>query len=242
MEPAFFDQDSNTATQAERAYLKLRSEILHGELMPGQRLRANDLQSKFQLGLTPIREALMRLSSEGLVDAQTHRGAVVAPVTLKELADLMATRRHIERLCLSMAIDNGDLAWEAEIVTSMYLLANTPLPSGLDDLGAAATWEAHHRRFHRALVAACNSEWMMRIWSTLNDHSERYRKIRLLHHKVEVARVRDVTAEHESLKDAVVRRDKALAARLMDEHLTQTELAAAMLLAHDQQDEKGNQS
>ncbi len=82
----------------------------------------------------------------------------------------------------------------------------------------------------------------MRIWSTLNDHSERYRKIRLLHHKVEVARVRDVTAEHESLKDAVVRRDKALAARLMDEHLTQTELAAAMLLAHDQQDEKGNQS
>ncbi|SMD12686.1 GntR family transcriptional regulator [Rhizobium sp. RU36D] len=241
MEPAFFDQETSTATQAERAYLKLRSEILHGELMPGQRLRANDLQAKFQLGLTPIREALMRLSSEGLVDAQTHRGAVVAPVTLKELADLMATRRHIERLCLSMAIDNGDLAWEAEIITSMYLLANTPLPSDLDDLGAATTWEAHHRRFHRALVAACNSEWMMRIWSTLNDHSERYRKIRLLHHKAEGARVRNVTAEHEALKDAVIRRDKALAARLMDEHLTQTELAAAVLLANDQQDEKGNQ-
>lgn len=238
MDPAFLDQESNAATQAERAYVKLRSEILHGELMPGQRLRASELQARFQLGLTPIREALMRLSSEGLVDAQTHKGAVVTPVTLKELADLMATRRQIERLCLSMAIDNGDLAWEAEIITSMYLLANTPLPSSLDDLAAAAAWEVQHRRFHRALVGACNSEWMMRIWSTLNDHSERYRKIRLLHHKVDIARVRDVTAEHEALKDAVIQRDKSLAARLMDDHLTQTELAAAMLLANDQPDNK----
>jgi len=218
------------ATQAERAYQRLRGEILHGELMPGQRLRANELQARYQLGLTPIREALMRLSSEGLVDAQTHKGMVVAPTTRAELSDLMATRRQIERLCLAQAIDNGDVSWEAEIIASMHVLANTPLPASLEDFSSASAWEVHHRRFHRALVSACNSEWMMRIWTTLNDHSERYRKIRLLNHRVENARVRDVTAEHEALKEAVLRRDKPLALRLMDEHLTQTEIAAALLL------------
>ena len=59
--------DLETLSQTERAYRRLRNEILHGDLMPGERLRANDLQDRFQLGLTPIREALTRLSSENFV-------------------------------------------------------------------------------------------------------------------------------------------------------------------------------
>src|ERR1700712_6012183 len=100
-------------SQAERAYRCLRSEILHGALMPGERLRAADLHARFDLGLTPIREALMRLSTEGLVPLESHRGARVADVTFAELTDLMATRRDIERLCLVRAIAHGDAAWEA---------------------------------------------------------------------------------------------------------------------------------
>ncbi len=84
--------DTDTGrSNTERAYLRLRREILHGDLMPGDRLTAADLQDRFSLGLTPIREALMRLSAEGLVDAETHRGARVADVSRAALADLMAT-------------------------------------------------------------------------------------------------------------------------------------------------------
>lgn len=56
--------DTEDQSLADRAYRRLRSEILHGDLMPGERLRAADLHHRFQLGLTPIREALMRLSSK----------------------------------------------------------------------------------------------------------------------------------------------------------------------------------
>ena len=216
---------------AERAYRRLRGEILHGRLMPGERLRAADLQGRFQLGLTPIREALMRLSSENLVEAEANRGSRVSEATPAEFADLMATRRLIERACLTQSILRGDAVWEARIVAAMHLLSRTPLPRTADDQEAAEAWEARHRQFHAALVSACGSDWQLRIWNMLADHSERYRKIRLLRHREARAEVRDVNAEHGEIMSAALARETARAAMLMDEHLRRTEISVARLLS-----------
>jgi GntR family transcriptional regulator, carbon starvation induced regulator len=223
-------QDTSTLSQTERAYRTLRDEILHGALMPGERLRAADLQERFDLGLTPIREALMRLSSESLVEGEANRGLRVTEASLAELADIMRARRQIERLCLEAALARGDAAWEAEIVASMHLLSRTPLPSSASDRAAAFLWERRHRRFHSALVAACGSEWLLRFWNTLVDHSERYRKVRLLHHREADAEVRDVNAEHAAIMAAALDRDAARATGLMDAHLAATETSVARLL------------
>lgn len=217
-------------SQADRAYLRLRGEILHGELMPGDVLRAAELQDRFSLGLTPIREAIMRLSTEGLVEAEAHRSARVTEASVAELADLMTTRREIERLCLTQAMQHGDAAWEAEIVASLHLLSRTPLPATTTDRASAALWEERHRRFHAALVAACPSAWLMKFWMTLADHSERYRKVRLLHHHDAQAMVRNVGAEHSEIMKAVIGRDLARATGLMDLHLRATEQAVARFL------------
>ncbi len=222
--------ENRSQSLTDRAYKRLRAEILHGELMPGERLRVAELQDRFSLGLTPIREALMRLSIEGLVEAETHRGARVTDASRAELADLMATRRDIERLCLGQAMANGDAVWEAEIVSAMHLLARTPLPASPYDREAAGQWELRHRRFHAALVSACPSGWLKRFWTTLADHSERYRKIRLLNHREAEALVRDVTAEHAAIMEAVVGRDVDRATALMDAHLRATERSVAALL------------
>lgn len=221
---------AESRSQAERAYLRLRGEILHGDLMPGERLRANDLQDRYSLGLTPIREALMRLSSEGFVAAETHRGSRVSELSPHEFADLMAARREIERLCLVKAIALGDAAWEAEIVAAMHMLSRAPLPASPEDREAAAFWEAQHRRFHQALVSACGSDWLLRFWSVLADHSERYRKLRLLRRHEAGAEVRDVNSEHAAIMDAVLARDADKACRLMDAHLAATETSVLRLL------------
>lgn len=222
--------DLGTLSQAERAYQRLRSEILHGDLMPGERLRAGDLHDRFDLGLTPIREALMRLSSENLVEAETNRGSRVTEASPAEFSDLMSTRRAIERLCLTAAIARGDATWEAEIVASFHLLSRAALPSSPRDREIAAHWEIHHRRFHLALVAACGSDWLLRFWHTLADHSERYRKLRLLHLSDPGALQRDVAAEHAELMAAVLDRNVTVATDLMDEHLKATEKWVALLL------------
>jgi DNA-binding GntR family transcriptional regulator len=224
-------QSATVQSQAERAYQVLRHEILHGDLMPGERLRAADLQDRFHLGLTPIREALARLSSGNLVENETNRGARVSVASLAELADLMAARRSIERLCLAAAIAQGDAAWEAEIVAAMHLLSRTPLPSSVADRDSAARWEFQHRRFHHALVIACGSDWLLRFWNILADNSERYRKFRLLHHRDAQAEVRDVNAEHVAIMQAMLERDVGRATDLMDAHLTATETSVARLLA-----------
>ena len=112
------------------AYQVLRHEILSGTLMPGDRLRLADLNDRYRLGLTPIREALMRLTSEGLVSWQSYRGASVAGIDIEEFRDMVRTRRAIERLCLTQAMELGDAAWEAEIMRSFHLLKRTPV-SGL---------------------------------------------------------------------------------------------------------------
>jgi DNA-binding GntR family transcriptional regulator len=142
----------------------------------------------------------------------------------------MATRREIERLCLRQAIAAGDAAWEAEIVAAMHMLSRTPLPASPADRAAASLWEAQHRRFHAALVGACPSVWLLRFWNTLTDHSERYRKIRLLNHRAAAALVRDVNAEHSALMEAVLARDTERAVALMDAHLRATEAGVAGFL------------
>lgn len=223
----------------DRAYDRLRAEILHGELMPGERLRVADLRDRFDLGLTPIREALMRLSIEGLVEAENHRGSRVMAISRAELADLMATRRDIERLCLVQAIAQGDAAWEAEIVSALHLLSRTTLPTSPEDRATARQWEVQHRRLHAALVAACPSAWLKRFWTTLADQSERYRKMRLLNHRETRALVRDANAEHAAIVKAVIGRDADRAVALMDTHLLATERGVAALLDATPKQPKG---
>lgn len=215
------------------AYDVLRHEILHGDLLPGERLRAADLRERYSLGLTPIREALMRLSSEGMVTNEANRGARVREVTLPELHDLMQTRREIEELCLTKAIVRGDAEWEGEILRTMHLLARAPLPDSTEDRATAAAWEVQHRQFHYALVSAAGSDWLLQIWRDLADHSERYRKLRLLNYRNLAADVRDVNVEHRAIMEAVLSRDTAHAVSLMNTHLRKTEDAVARLLAPD---------
>lgn len=215
------DSPVDAGSRTERAYQRLRQEILLGELAANERLRVADLEARFQLGLTPIREALARLASEGLVSMEANRGARVLEVSPTELADLMKTRREIERLCLSESIRRGDSRWEADVIAALHVLGRTPLPDGSDS-ATNLEWEAQHRRFHAALVSACGSEWLLRFWNQLMDHSQRYRKVRLKGQLM----ARDVQADHQAILDAVLRRDAAAAVALMERHLLDTEKAA----------------
>jgi len=141
-------------------------------------------------------------------------------------------------MCLAASISRGDAQWEAEIVASLHLLTRVGLPASDADRETAAQWETLHRRFHTALIAACGSPWQLRFWNTLVDHSERYRKVRLMRHREERAEVRDAHAEHAAIADAVLKRDAEHAIRLMEEHLMATENTVARLLEAGARDDK----
>lgn len=217
-------------SEAERAYLVLRRELLNGEWLPQEKLRPQMLQERFRLGLTPIREALMRLAADGLVQGESQRGFRAGGASAEEWNDLMSTRRDLERVCLTRAIKLGDAGWQNKIATAMELLARTPLPKSPADREAAELWEVRHRHFHFSLVEACGSPWRLRFWNTLVDHSERYRKLRLLRHRDSAAKVRDAVGDHERIMRAVLAGDAERAATLMDRHLAITQRAVHELL------------
>ena len=212
------------------AYRLLRHEILHGALMPGDRLRIAELNQRYRLGLTPIREALMRLASEGLVSWQSHRGASVASIDVEELRDLVRTRREIGWLCLTRAIELGDATWEAEILRAFHMLKRTPRPNHSDGTEAVVAWESLHREFHNALIAACASPWLLRFWNTLSDQSERYRKVQQVHSGIGKAAARELDREHEEIMEAVLARDATVATERLNEHLGRIEEEVASFI------------
>ena len=198
------------------AYSQIRAAILNGELTPGSRLRFDDLRRQYEAGLSPTREALMKLAAEGLVVLAEMKGFRVAPVSRNDLMDITDMRKELEGLALRLSIKRGDDAWEASVVSTHHqLLKRSKIgANGLLD----PEWEQRHRAFHEALVSACESPWLLRFRNTLYDQSDRYRKLYI--HYLQTPR--DDVVEHNRLVAAVLARNTELAVALLRDHFDGT--------------------
>jgi DNA-binding GntR family transcriptional regulator len=98
------------AAAIDRAIAVLRSGILGGEYAPGERLGEVDLAEKLGLSRTPVREALRRLSAEGLVDITTNKGARVVEYPARDLDHIFQIRAHVEGLSARAAAESASLA------------------------------------------------------------------------------------------------------------------------------------
>lgn len=199
------------------AYNRLRAEILACRLPPGRKLVIADLCQEFGFSLGAIREALARLSSEGLVNAEPRKGFAVAPITECELRDITTVRTIVECLCLENAIRHGDLKWESGIVAALFELSRVKLQDSADGR-VSEVWADAHKRFHEALVAACDSPWLLKLRDTLYVQSERYRRF-----SVPLDRAgRDLEGEHKAIADAAIARDVPKATAALTAHLERT--------------------
>jgi DNA-binding GntR family transcriptional regulator len=197
------------------AYQRVRSDILAGRLQPDRKLRIQELATSLDVSPSVVREALSRLSAESLVIAEPQRGFRVAPINADDVRDLTQVRIDIELKCLRRAMGEGDVSWEAAIVAANHALTRTPYD--LNDVGDE--WTLAHAKFHYALVAACDSPWLLRIREQLFVQGERYRRINIRMSDDG----RDLRAEHSRLAEAVLARDVKLASERMTEHLRLTE-------------------
>ena len=124
----------------DAVYRALRSEIGRLEMAPGQRLRLEALAGRFQVSLTPVRHALRRLESEGLVESLPRRGSRVAPLSVEELEEIQALRLGLE----TFLARHG-----AEACT----------PDALAEMGAA------RREMERAFRAGDLDAYLSSFWS-----------------------------------------------------------------------------
>jgi DNA-binding GntR family transcriptional regulator len=212
----------------ERAYRQLRGDLLACRLVPGGRINIKELSQTHGFSPGAVREALSRLTSEGLVAQDAARGFRAAPISIGDLIDLVKVRCEIEGQCLRLAIACGGLDWESEIVGTAHRLRKTATLDPADHARLSDDYAAAHSAFHRALVAACDSGWLLRMRDWLYLQSERYR-----YFTVPLSnRERDLTGEHAEIVAATLGRDADRAVALLTEHLT----ATARLLIESQAD------
>jgi GntR family carbon starvation induced transcriptional regulator len=133
-------------------------------------------------------------------------------------------------MALADAIAEGDVDWEAAVVAAFHRLSKAELPLATDRPGVADEWEALHRDFHQALIAACPSPWLLKFCGQLADHAERYRRIRHYHSVGAEQMARDVESEHRELLEATLARDAARACAILERHFDRTaDVVAAVI-------------
>ena len=204
-------------TRASTVYERLHDDIITGTLQPGAKLRVKELIEKYNTGNSPLREALNRLSANGMVRREENRGFRVPSASTEELMELTRTRCWVEEIALRESINNGGAEWEERIVLAYHWLSR----AARNEEGINSTspdWEAHHREFHQALISACKSQLLMDFCSELSQRSFRYRNL------VEVVEYRDrhELEEHNELQEAALSRNADRAVELLKKHYTVT--------------------
>ena len=209
------------ATLGEAAYQSLRADIVVGALEAGKPLRLEALRQRYGLSYSPLREALMRLQSERLVLSTALRGFSVAPLSREEMKDVTETRILIESEALRRSMRDGDDDWEAGIVAAFHALGlqveRQSRLSGKVETADMLAMEERHHQFHRALIAHCGSPRLLELANQLYVETQRYR----LPSRVAGTPPRDVSAEHQQIMDATLRRSED-AVRYLSEHYRRT--------------------
>jgi DNA-binding GntR family transcriptional regulator len=187
----------------------VRRAILEGRLRPGETLSISDLAADLGVSHSPVREALQRLSSQGLILLRPARTAVVAPLDLAELEEIYRLRELVEVDAL------GRAAPELSAVDIEALEREFEL------LSVAATdsdpfWDAHNA-FHTALMAPVLTSRLQRIVTELWHAAERY--IRIVYMETDVLFTHSPRERHQPLLAAARARDGEILRAAMTAHL-----------------------
>lgn len=211
-------------TLASAVYDRLLEDILNGNLEPGFKLRLQVLNTQYNVGNSPLREALNRLSENGMVVHEENKGFRVAPASEEELKELIHTRCMLEEIALRESIANGDDLWEEHVVIAFHRLSRVSSRGTNKPGHHSREQEQRHREYHLALLGACGSSILLGYCAQLQEKTLRYRNLAAVleyreHHELE---------EHQAIQEAVLNRDADLAVKLMKAHF---EITAEIVLS-----------
>jgi DNA-binding GntR family transcriptional regulator len=219
--------DGGSRTLASALVGRVTADIIDCRLVPGERLRLPELSARYECGISPLREALARLSSTGLVVLEDQKGFRVSPVSREDLVELTEVRTEIECMALTRSIQRGDVEWEARLVSAHHKLSRLDYAKSPNSRELSSEWELAHQEFHLALVSACQSRWLMQFRNTLAQQTARYRRLIVT---IGMGK-RNVAEEHAQILAAALGRDANRAGALIAAHFSKT--AEVVLSADD---------
>lgn len=209
-----------------RAYHLLRAQIIGCELKPGARLNISSLQSSLSLSQAAVREALSRLTAEGLVEIERHRGFRVAPISATGFRELTEACITVELPLIRSAIAKGDLEWERQIVSAYHRAAQTlqQVVAGDESIDAYST---ERQNFYEVLLSPCDNKWLLWSWRLLYAQNMRYRHMYFPLARIELEQL----PRHEEIVKAMLERDVAKVEKMATANYEQVMTAIEQAMA-----------
>lgn len=218
------------ASAVDQAYEVIRSAIVEGEFAPGERLPEEDLAERAGVSRTPVREALRRLASEGVVEFVANRGAQVASFSAQDLQELFDLRAVLEGFAARLAARNAtteDLAELGRLADAMEALALAPDPAGLDRIAEL------NNEFHARIVEVAGNRLLAQQVAGLIQ-------VPLVHrtfHNYDDAGLRRSMAHHRELLTALHHGDVNWAGTVMRSHIYAGRTTLQQSLGRDYDDQ-----
>lgn len=191
----------------------LREAILDGHLPPGERLMEVQLAEELGVSRTPVREAMRRLELEGFIVMLPRRGAYVADMSSKDIAEVFEIRSALESLAAGLAAERITEQEMDELERQLHQVAEAVTEQNLEKLVEADT------AFHDTLYRASRNERLVQIISNLREQIQRFRVQSL----ASPGRMGETLKEHQQIVEAIAQRDEALARELAVVHMENAE-------------------
>ena len=204
-------------TGTQRVYDRVRDNILKLKLAPGADVNEASLEEEFGVSRTPVREALIRLASEGLITLLPNQGARVSSIELSDIAQMFEmlelTQRAVTRWC-AVRRDDADIA-ELRWLSATFTASTRALdPNSMGEV---------NRTFHSKIAACCGNKFLASVYDAQLMSSQRLAHLAFadapLEGEDQVEYYAELNRHHEALVDAIETRDGAAADRLAAEHV-----------------------
>jgi GntR family transcriptional regulator, rspAB operon transcriptional repressor len=188
-------------------YTTLRGEILTCALLPGSDLREQQLAQRFSVSKSPVREALLQLQREHLVEVVSRQGYRVTPISMSDARDMYSLRMVLESACVIAA------AHQAKDETLAALDVHRKVPKQI----STEEFIRRNREFHCELFRASGNERMEAVARELIEQMDRMTLISI--HAIKGHDTVQLVQEHCRIINALQARNGRLAAKLMREHV-----------------------
>lgn len=210
--------DFNSSLLVDQAYDAIKEDVLHKRLIPGKKINVLELSKRFNISVTPIKLALNRLVTEGMVESIPRRGMVVKPVTQKTLRDAFEIRTMIEMYCLPQVLRKAKE--DPDYLPAM----EENIREHLTAIAEARDGSSHLRQnqidsdFHLLLVSATENEHLLTIYKSLGFHMTMF----YLYGEKRTERFTECNEEHLRILNAIRAGDRAELEAATSAHLSNT--------------------
>ncbi len=200
----------NNQSVGEYVYKTIKKNIINLNIKPGDRISEKEIADMLNLSRTPVREAFIKLSKEGVVNVLPQRGTYISKINLKQVEEARFIRASLEKAVMGLAVEKGislkdQKAIEESLTLQKKHINNKEYEAFLEEDEA----------FHKLIFIACNKS---RSWEIIEQVNTQYKRVRLLSFELYDS-LDTVYEQHVAIYQAILKKDLKLAEKIVSKHV-----------------------